>query len=319
MHYGLTEWIVFNVFVLAMLALDLGVFHRKPHAVRFKEAMGWSAAWIALALLFNLMILYTHGKQDAQEFLAGYLIEKSLSVDNIFVFIMVFSYFKVDPKYQHRVLFWGILSALILRGIMIGAGAALINRFEWVLYIFGVFLIFTGIKMAVHKDSTLDPGELWIVRAFRRLMPVTDGYREKSFFVRENGRILATPLFLVLLVMETTDVMFALDSIPAIFAVTKNAFIVYTSNVFAILGLRSLYFLLAGVMQLFRYLKFGLAAVLVFVGVKMLLGHTAYAIPIGASLATIAGILVTSIGASIIVGLREKRLIMPPDDPSESP
>jgi TerC family integral membrane protein len=310
-------WVGFNLFVLALLALDLGVFHRKAHAVSTKEAAIWSVVWISLALLFNGAIYLfwqrlmpgspASNGEAALEFLTGYLIEKALSVDNIFVFVLIFSFFRVPAAYQHRVLFWGILGALVMRGAMILAGAALIKQFHWIIYVFGAFLIFTGIRMAFHKDEDLHPEDNPLVKLFRRLMPVTGEYREARFFVREAGRLVATPLLLVLLVVESTDLVFAVDSIPAIFAVTDDPFIVYTSNVFAILGLRSLYFLLAGVIDKFHYLKLGLSAVLAFVGVKMLLTDTAFKIPIGASLGVIAVILATAVGASLVRARRIER------------
>lgn len=291
-------WIVFNIFVLAMLALDLGVFHRKAHAVRIKEALVWSGVWIALALLFNLGIYYWRGPETALEFLTGYLIEKSLSIDNIFVFLLIFTYFRVPSVYQHKVLFWGILGALVMRAVFIAMGITLMQKFHWVIYLFGGFLILTGIKMAWQKDKEIHPERNPVLTLFRRLMPVTAGYEETKFFVRRNGRSFATPLFIVLLVVETTDVIFAVDSIPAILAITVDPFIVYTSNVFAILGLRALYFALAGIMQLFHYLHYGLSAILVFVGAKMLLADI-YKIPVGIALGAIAGILLLSVIASI--------------------
>ncbi len=292
-------WVGFNVFVLLMLALDLGVFHRKAHIVSFREAIGWTIAWVTLAMLFNLGVWHFAGAQKALEFTTGYVIEYSLSVDNIFVFAMLFSYFAVPPMYQHRVLFWGILGALILRAIMIVAGTVLITKFAWVIYIFGAFLIITGIKMIVKREEEIHPERNPVVRWFKKLMPVTSDYRGDKFFVRENGIRMATPLFVVLLLVEISDVIFAVDSIPAIFAVTKDPFIVYTSNVFAILGLRSLYFALAGVLDKFHYLKIGLGVVLTFVGVKMLLGHTAYKIDTLVSL----GVIITVLALSIIVSL----------------
>lgn len=292
-------WIGFNVFVLAMLALDLGVFHRKAHEVKVKEALIWSAVWIALALLFNLGVYFWRGPEVALEFFTGYLIEKSLSVDNIFVFILIFSYFSVPALYQHKVLFWGILGALLMRAILIAVGATLIAKFHWIIYVFGGFLIITGIKMAVQKSTGIHPEKNPLVRLFKRFMPVTNDYRGEKFFIRENGRRFATPLFLVLLMVEFTDLVFAVDSIPAIFAITKDPFIVYTSNVFAILGLRSLYFALAGVMGYFHYLKIGLAVVLVFVGTKMMLVDV-YKIPIALSLSVVGGILLLSVLASLI-------------------
>ena len=292
-------WVGFNLFVLAVLALDLGVFHRKAREVTPREALGWSAVWIALALLFNLGVYVWNGQEKALEFLAGYLIEKSLSVDNIFVFLLIFSYFKVPPAYQHTVLFWGILGALVMRAIFIAVGAVLIQQFHWIIYLFGGFLVFTGIKIAVQKETGIHPERNPVVRLVRRMMPVTADYHGSVFFVTQDGRRHATPLLIVLVMIESSDLVFALDSIPAIFAITDDPFIVYTSNVFAILGLRTLYFLLAGVMNLFYYLKFGLAAVLVFVGVKMILADI-YKVPIGTALGVVAGILVFSIMASLL-------------------
>jgi tellurite resistance protein TerC len=301
-------WIGFNVFVLGMLALDLGVFHRKSHAVSTKEALIWSLVWISLSLVFNAVIyLYwdrmmpnsSYSNSEAGlAFLTGYLIEKALSVDNIFVFILIFSFFSVPAAYQHRVLFWGILGALVMRGMMIFAGVALLKQFHWVIYIFGAFLIFTGIRMAFHRDEEIKPDQNPVVRFFRKLMPVTQTFEDDKFFIRRAGTLMATPLFLVLLIVESTDLVFAVDSIPAIFAVTKEPFIVYTSNIFAILGLRALYFLLANVMDKFQYLKLGLSAVLTFVGVKMVIVDL-YKIPVGISLGIIAGILTVSIIASL--------------------
>lgn len=292
-------WVGFNVFVLAMLALDLLVFHRKPHEVSLKEALGWSAVWIGLALAFNAGIYFWYGRQPALEFLTGYLIEKSLSVDNIFVFLMIFSYFKVPRKYQHEVLFWGILGALILRAGFIAGGITLIEKFHWAIYVFGGFLIFTGIKMALDKDKEIHPEKSLVLRLFHRVIPVTPGYEDGKFFVRKAGRLFATPLLVVLVIVETTDVIFAVDSIPAILAITRDPFIVYTSNVFAILGLRALYFALAGIIQLFHYLHYGLSAILIFVGTKMLIADV-YKVPIGVSLAVVALLLLMSIVASIL-------------------
>jgi tellurite resistance protein TerC len=291
-------WIGFGLFVLAMLALDLGVFHRESHEVKVKESMIWSGVWITLALLFNLGLYYLRGPQPALEFLTGYLIEKSLSMDNIFVFLLIFTYFRVPLRYQHRVLFWGVLGALIMRAILIALGISLIQRFHWVIYVFGAFLILTGVKMALAKDIEIDPERnpaLWLLRRF---MPVTNDYRDGKFFVRHGGRRLATPLLIALLVVETTDLVFAVDSIPAILAITPDPFIIYTSNVFAILGLRALYFALAGLMKSFYYLHYGLSAILVFVGAKMLLADF-YKIPIGVALGVTAGILVISAIASL--------------------
>jgi tellurite resistance protein TerC len=293
-------WIGFNVFVLLMLALDLGVFHRKAHVVTFRESMAWTVVWVVLAMLFNLGVWHFGGSEKGVEFLTGYVIEKSLSVDNVFVFALLFSYFAVPPKYQHKVLFWGIIGALVMRAVMIGVGAALIEKFVWIIYIFGAFLILTGIKMIVKREQEIHPERNPVVRWFKKLMPVTKDYREDRFFVRENGLRHATPLFVVLLLVEVSDLIFAVDSIPAIFAVTKDPFIVYTSNVFAILGLRSLYFALAGVMDKFHYLKTGLGIVLAFVGVKMLLGHSEWKIDTHFSLAVIVVILAASVVASLI-------------------
>jgi len=293
-------WIGFNVFVLAMLALDLGVFHRKAHVVTLKESLSWTAVWVTLALIFNLGIAHYMGPQKGLEFFTGYVIEKSLSVDNVFVFALLFSYFAVPPIYQHKVLFWGILGALVMRAIMIFLGAALIAKFSWIIYVFGAFLILTGIKMIVKREEEIHPERNPLVRWFKKLMPVTNDYRGDRFFVRENGVRMATPLFVVLLLVEFSDLIFAVDSIPAIFAVTKDPFIVYTSNVFAILGLRSLYFALAGVMDKFHYLKIGLGVVLSFVGVKMLLGHTAWKIDTHVSLVVIVGVLAISVIVSLL-------------------
>ncbi len=301
--YQIWTWIGFNAFVLAMLAVDLGIFHRKAHQVSVREAAAWTAVWISLALLFNVGIYYLASPQAGLEFLTGYLIEKALSVDNIFVFVLIFSYFNVPPKYQHRVLFWGILGALVMRGAMIGAGAALIHQFHWIIYVFGAFLVFTGIRMATQDEHAIEPESNPVIRLVRRFVPVTNVYHGQKFFIRETigGRLqrVATPLFVVLVLVETTDLIFAVDSIPAIFAITQDPFIVYTSNVFAILGLRALYFLLAGVIHQFHYLKLGLSVVLVFVGSKMLLADI-YKIPIGISLGIIAAVLGTAVLASLL-------------------
>lgn len=295
-------WILvgFNVFVVVMLALDLGVFHRKNEVVKVREALIWTAIWVSLALCFNGFIYVWKGKEAALQFLAGYLIEESLSVDNLFVFLLVFSYFKVPSQYQHKVLFWGILGAALMRASLILVGTALIDRFHWVIYIFGAFLLVTGIKLGLSsgEDDELDPGKNPVVRLVKRFMPVTPDYHGDNFFIRHEGKLLATPLFIVLMVVETTDLVFALDSIPAIFAITTDPFIVYTSNIFAILGLRSLYFALAGMMELFHYLRYGLAFILSFVGVKMLVSKL-FHIPIGVALGVIAVVLAFSIFASI--------------------
>lgn len=292
-------WIVFNVFVLGMLAMDLGVFHRKAHAVSIKEASVWSVVWVTLAMLFNLGIYFYWGQDKALEFLTGYVIEKSLSVDNLFVFLMVFQYFNTPSEYQHRVLFWGILGALILRAIFIATGSALLSNFHWMIYVFGAFLVFTGIKMFFQGDEKIEPDKNPVVRLFSRWVPVVKEYYGQSFFIKRDGKTYATLLTLVLIVVETTDVIFAVDSIPAIFAITQDPFIVYTSNVFAILGLRALYFMLAGVMSMFIYLKVALSFVLCFVGVKMMLVDV-YKIPIGISLGIIGGTLLLSMIASMM-------------------
>jgi tellurite resistance protein TerC len=296
-------WIGFHVFIFFMLALDLGVFHKKTHKVPVKEAVIWTIVWVTLSLLFNILVYYKFGKTFALEYLTGYVIEYSLSVDNIFVFILIFSYFAVKDEYQHRVLFWGIIGALVMRGIFIFAGVALINRFHWIVIIFGAFLVFTGIRMLFQKDAAVDPDKNPIVRFFKRFLPVTDTYHGKNFFIKKNRRLYATPLFLVLLIIETSDLIFAVDSIPAILAVSKHPFIVYTSNIFAIMGLRSLYFALSGIMGLFRYLKVGLAFVLTFVGVKMLLAFIHIEIPILLSLGVIISILLFSVLASVYIKL----------------
>ena len=297
-------WVVFNVFVLGMLALDLAVFHRKAHAVSLREALIWSCVWVSLALLFGLGIYLLRGGEKALEFITGYLIEWSLSVDNLFVFLVIFSYFAVPAIYQHRVLFWGILGALVLRALFIATGTALLSKFHWMIYVFGVFLIFTGIKLLFAGDEKIEPEKNPAVRLVRRFMKITPSFEGQRFFVRKDGMLWATPLFLVLVVVETTDVIFAVDSIPAIFAITLDPFIVYTSNVFAILGLRALFFLLAGVMGMFRYLKVGLSFVLCFVGVKMTIVDF-YKIPIGISLGVVGTILLLSIVASLFVRPKE--------------
>ncbi|MEN9975139.1 MAG: hypothetical protein RLZZ282_1145 [Verrucomicrobiota bacterium] len=305
-------WIGFNGFVLLMLSIDLGVFHRKAHAVTLKEALSWTAAWITLALVFNLGIWHYQGEQKALEFLTGYVIEYSLSVDNMFVFALLFSYFAVPLLYQHKVLFWGILGALVMRAIMILVGSALIATFSWIIYVFGAFLVLTGIRMIFKIEEEIHPESNPVVRLFKRWMPVTSEYRADRFFVREKGILMATPLFVVLLLVEFTDLIFAVDSIPAIFAVTEDPFIVYSSNVFAILGLRSLYFALSGVIDKFHYLKFGLGVVLAFVGVKMLLGHSPWKIDTLVSLGVIVSVLAASVLAS---WLWPKKLVIKGSDP----
>jgi tellurite resistance protein TerC len=296
-------WVGFNVFVLVMLAVDLLVFHKEAHEVSAAEAAAWSVVWMALALLFGAGVYVFMGRAAGLEYFAGYLIEKALSVDNIFVFVMIFGFFRVPLRYQHRVLFWGILGALVMRGAMIVAGAYLIQQFHWIMYVFGAFLVFTGIRMATQTEHDIEPDSNPVIRLVRRLFPVTDIYHGQRFFVRTpvggRPRLVATPLFVVLALAETTDLLFAVDSIPAIFAVTEDPFIVYSSNVFAILGLRALYFLLANVIHRFHYLKVGLSAVLVFVGAKMLVVDV-YKIPIGISLGVVALVLAASLAASLL-------------------
>src|SRR5688572_9647854 len=293
-------WVSFSVFVLGMLALDLGVFSRKPHEVRFREALTWSVVWVTLSLIFNAWIYYEFGQQKALEFLTGYLIEKALSVDNIFVFVVLFASIAVPKVYQHPVLFWGVIGALLMRAIFIGLGAALISRFHWIMYVFGAILLYTGLKlMRQGDDHDPHPERNPIYKFGRRLMPAVPEYHGKSFTIIKDGRRYATPLLLVLIAIEATDVVFAVDSIPAIFAITTDPFIVYTSNIFAILGLRAMYFLLAGVIDKFHFLNIGLALVLMFVGVKMVIVEW-YKVPITASLLVIAGLLGASIAASMI-------------------
>jgi tellurite resistance protein TerC len=299
------KWTLFMVFVLAMLALDLGVFHRKHHVVKLKEALAWSAVWIALALVFNVGVWHWMGRDKGMEFLTGYVIEKSLSVDNIFVFILVFSYFRVPAEHQHGVLFWGIIGALVMRAIFIFAGVALMERFEWIIFVFGAILIWSGIKMALEKDKEVHPENNPVLKLFRRLVPVTNHMEEGKFFTIENGRRVATPLAVVLVVVETTDLIFAVDSIPAVLAISRDPFIVFTSNVFAILGLRALYFALAGVMNLFHFLHYGLSFILVFVGVKMI-GQHWYKLPISVALGVIVVVLTLSVVASLIWPAKEK-------------
>ncbi len=297
-------WIGFHLAVFAILAVDLGIFHRQAHEVSVREAAGWTLTWVCLALLFNLGILQTLGSQAALEFLTGYLIEQALSVDNIFVFVLIFSYFSVPKRYQHRILFWGILGALILRGTMIAGGSFLIQRFAWILYLFGAFLVFTGVRMAFAGEAGIEVEANPLIRLLRRFIPVTKRYHGQHFFVRapvgRERRWIATPLLVVLIMVETTDLVFAVDSIPAIFAITTDPFLVYTSNVCAILGLRSLYFLLAGIVGQLRFLQLGLSVVLVFVGAKMLLADW-YHVPIGASLGVVAGVLALSVVASLLL------------------
>ncbi|HXG33270.1 MAG TPA: TerC family protein [Bryobacteraceae bacterium] len=300
-------WVGFTLFVLAMLALDLGVFHRRAHEVRMGEAVIWTLVWIILALLFNVGVYFWFGAERALEFLTGYIIEKALSVDNIFVFLVIFSYFAVPPVFQHRVLFWGVLGALIMRAVFIVLGAALLQRFHWVMYIFGAFLVFTAVKLFLQRASEVHPERNPVFLLFRRMVPSVSDYRGQRFLVKEGGAWRATPLLLVLVCVEATDLVFAVDSIPAIFAVTRDPFIVYTSNIFAILGLRALYFVLAGMMARFHYLRVGLAFVLGFVGVKMLIADF-YKLPITLSLAVVAGVL----GATVVASWLRPPAVPPP-------
>jgi tellurite resistance protein TerC len=293
------QWGFFLALVFAMLALDLGVVNRKEHRVSLREALIWSVVWTVIALIFNGWVQYQFGSPYGVEFLTGYVIERSLSFDNIFVFIVIFNYFAVPAQYQHRVLFWGILGALISRGLFIGMGTALITRFEWLILVFGAFLVYTGFKILTQEETEVHPEKNPVVRLFQRFVPLTREYHGKHFFVREGGRLLATPLMLVLVVVEATDVVFAVDSIPAVFGVTTNPFIIFTSNIFAILGLRALYFLLAGLMHKFRYLNYGLGLVLVFIGLKMLI-HEWVPIPTALSLGIVLGILTVAMVASLL-------------------
>jgi len=295
---GLLFWILFNVFILAMLALDLGVFHRNAQVPTFRRALAWSSLWIAMAAVFALMLSIWQGHAAALEFVTGYVIELSLSVDNLFIFLLIFQYFRVPAEYQHRVLFWGVLGALVMRGVFIFAGVGLIHKFHWIIYCFGALLLYSGIKLARERSPQVNPEKNPVLRVLRSLIPVTDDYEGNKFFVR-RPQLFATPLLVVLLVIETTDVIFAVDSIPAILAITLNAFIVYTSNVFAILGLRSMYFALAGMMEMFHYLHYGLAVVLMFVGTKMLISHY-FQIPTVWALVVVAGVLFASVMASVV-------------------
>ncbi|MEW6236176.1 MAG: TerC family protein [Candidatus Omnitrophota bacterium] len=320
-------WIGFIVFVLFMMALDLGVLNRKAHAIGIKEALGWTSFWVSLALLFNVGIYFIYenhwlgigegaghvsdGKTAALYFFTAYIVEESLSLDNLFVFTLIFSYFQIPPMYQHRVLFWGILGVLILRGIMIAAGVVLIQRFDWIIYVFGAILLFTAFKMLIHQHDKINPEKNILYRLAKKLYPITPHLEGNHFFSTLNGRRAITPMFLVLILVESSDVLFAVDSIPAVFAVTSDPFIVFTSNVFAILGLRSLYFAIAAILNRFRYLKICLVILLAYVGVKMLLSHH-YPIPAHISLMVIGGILGTGILASILVSKREaKQLEIP--------
>ncbi|MBX2946853.1 MAG: TerC family protein [Cyclobacteriaceae bacterium] len=317
MEHTTLYWVAFNVFVLAMLVLDLGVFHRKTRTIGVREALGWTFFWIVLALLFNAVVYYQFGQQRAVEFFTGYLIEKSLSVDNIFVMLIIFSYFNVPQQYQHKVLFWGILGALVFRIIFIVAGIELISRFHWLIYLFGAFLVYTGIKLLSSTDEKIEPEKNPVLRFVRKIIPVTSSYHNDKFFTRIDGRLWATPLFLVVMVIEATDVVFAVDSIPAILAISNDSFIIYTSNVFAILGLRSLYFAMAGIQQYFSYLKYGLSIILVFVGGKMLLSEL-YPIPVEVSLLVILSILTGAIALSWILPKRSGAIAVNAEHPGKA-
>ncbi|MEO1054015.1 MAG: TerC family protein [Bacteroidota bacterium] len=300
-----TLWVGFNLAVLFMLALDLGVFNRKSKVITAKQALLWTCFWVFLAFLFNIFVYYQFGQDKAFEFFTGYVIEKSLSVDNIFVMILIFSFFNVPPQYQHKVLFWGILGALVMRVCFILVGVELINSFHWLIYIFGGFLVFTGIKIIKDDDIKIEPDKNPVVKLARRFFKITPTFREDKFFVREKGLLWATPLFLVVLLIEVTDLVFAVDSIPAILAISDDAFIVYTSNVFAILGLRSLYFAVAAIDRYFAYLKYGLSAILIFVGIKMCLVDV-FKIPIEISLAFIILTLSLTVLASMVLEKKQK-------------
>jgi tellurite resistance protein TerC len=299
MHGSTLLWTVFGALVVVMMALDLGVFHRRRHEIGFKEAAAWSAVWITLALAFAGLVWRVRGGHSALEFLTGYIIEESLSVDNLFVFLLIFSYFAVPASEQHGVLFWGILGAMALRAVFIVAGVALIERFAWVIYVFGAILIYSGLKMGLVKDKEIRPDKNPVLMLACKLVPVTKEFEGSKFFVRRDGKMFATPLFLVLLVVETTDLIFAVDSIPAVMAITQDRFIIYTSNIFAIMGLRALYFALKGAMDLFHHLHYGLSVILVFVGLKMLLSHFVR-IHTGIALGVVGGVLALSVIASLI-------------------
>jgi tellurite resistance protein TerC len=292
-------WAVFAIVILPMLALDLFVLHRNPHEIRVREALFWSSVWIALAFGFMGLVAVRRGSEVALEFLACYLIEESLSVDNLFVFLIIFSYFQVPRRYQHKALFWGIFGAVVMRAAFIMAGVVAIQRFQWLVYALGALLIFTGVKMGIERERKVEPEKNRILRLFRRFFPVCERYVDDRFFVRQQGRLMATPFFVVLLVIETTDIVFAIDSVPAALAISVDPFVVFTSNVFAILGLRSIYFALAGIMPMFRYLHYGLSAILVFTGLKMIVHHW-WSVPIGLALSVIGGVLVLSIALSVL-------------------
>ena len=305
MEIGYTGWIGFIIFLIIMLAIDLGIFNRKSHEINYKEALLWSGIWLSLAILFNIGVFHFAGHEKGMEFLTGYLLEKALSIDNIFIFVLLFTFFDVPKVYQHKVLYYGIVGALLMRGALIVLGATLIVKFHWVLLLFGAFLVFSGIKMAIHKEEKIEPDKNPIVRFFKKIFPVSAKYEKDKFFVKKKSGLLATPLFIVLIVVETTDLVFAFDSIPAILAITQDTFIVFTSNAFAILGLRSLYFALAGFMDKFKYLRLGLSIILVFIGIKMLVADF-YHISVGISLVVLVLVLTISILASVFVKRREQ-------------
>lgn len=313
MEYSLTVWIVFNVFIISMLLVDLMVFNRKPHEISIKESLAWTAVWIVMAIIFGIGLYIYVSPDTALDYFTGYLIEKSLSVDNIFVFLLIFTYFGVEPKYQHKVLFWGILGALVFRFLFIFIGVALIEQFHWVIYIFGAFLIFTGIKLGLEKDKEIRPEKNPILKLVRRFVPITKDYHGQNFFIKKRGRYIATPMFVVLVVIETTDIVFALDSIPAIMAITRDTFIIYSANAFAILGLRALYFALSGVMRLFHYLHYGLAFILVYIGIKMML-EGVYQIPTTVTLIIILSTLTISVLLSIFFPKENEVPQLPKDD-----
>ncbi len=291
-------WVLFNLFVLAMLAVDLWIVHRPGHTVRFREALSWSIGWILLAIAFAVLVYFWRGRETAVEFSTGYIIELSLSVDNLFIFLLIFRYFRVPSDYQHKVLFWGIVGALVMRGVFIVVGIGLIRKFHWIIFVFGAFLVYSGIRLLGKKEAGIDPEKNPLVRLFRRLIPVTNDYEGDKFLVRRPA-LYATPLLVVLVVVEVTDLLFATDSIPAVLAITLKPFVVYTSNVFAILGLRSLYFVLAGMMDVFHYLHYGLAVVLIFIGGKMLVSDH-YPIPTLWALCAVGGVLLISMVASVV-------------------
>ena len=292
-------WTVFSVLVVLLLILDLGVFHRKVHEVKMKEALLWSGVWVAIALLFNLGVYFVKGKEPAAQFLAGYILERTLSFDNLFVFLLVFEYFQLPTRYHHKVLFWGIFGALVMRAVFIGCGIGLLHYFSWMIYVFGAILVWTGAKLAFEKDKKVEPEKNPLLKFFRRFFPVTETYEEGKFLIRKNGVLFATPLLAILIVIESTDVVFAVDSIPAVLAISRDPFIVYTSNIFAILGLRALYFAIAELMKLFHLLHYGLSLILVLIGAKMLVSHF---VPVstGLALGSILFILAASVIASII-------------------